>query len=356
MSSIEEVGSIEQPAQDTADIEVVLSTTGLTKHFGQRVAVNDLDLEVKRGDVFGLLGPNGSGKTTTIRMIFGLVRPNRGSVRLFGQDILDASDRRQTLKRTGAIIEQPTFYPFLSGRENLRGIATFCGMPDNRQTHQRVEEALAQVGLLERGKDAYKKYSFGMKQRLGIAAALLNQPELIVLDEPTNGLDPAGVVEIRQLIRQLAQQGITVLLSSHLLYEVQQVCNRVAIIKLGNLLYQGTVQSMLANGQGMTFSFLSPEMLQQAYTTLQTAASTNEQFQWLQDIHIVPAEQGLWSPPGGQVLRVHIPVERGMEINRLLAEEGIYATEIRQHQSNLEQVFLEVTGPTPPQVAPVSFS
>ncbi|HEY7416667.1 MAG TPA: ATP-binding cassette domain-containing protein, partial [Ktedonobacteraceae bacterium] len=121
MSSIEEVGSTEQLAQST-DTEVVLSTTGLTKHFGQRVAVNDLDLEVRRGDVFGLLGPNGSGKTTTIRMIFGLVRPSRGSIRLFGQDILDASDRRKTLRRTGAIIEQPTFYPFLSGRENMRGI------------------------------------------------------------------------------------------------------------------------------------------------------------------------------------------------------------------------------------------
>jgi ABC-2 type transport system ATP-binding protein len=227
-------------------------------------------------------------------------------------------------------------------------------MPDTQQTRVRVEDVLAQVGLAERGNDTYKKYSFGMKQRLGIAAALLNQPELIILDEPTNGLDPAGVVEIRQLIRQLAQQGITVLLSSHLLYEVQQVCNRVAIIKLGNLLYQGTVQSMLANGQGITLSFSTPEILQQAYATLQTAVSVNEQFQWLREIHIVPAEPGLWTPPGGQVLRVLAPIERGTEINRLLGAQDIYATEIRQYQSNLEQVFLEVTGPVPPQMGPVS--
>lgn len=349
------VGSIEQHAQSTAT-EVVLSTTNLTKQFGQRVAVNDLGLEVRRGDVFGLLGPNGSGKTTTIRMIFGLVQPNRGSVRLFGQDLSYPSARKQALKRAGAIIEQPTFYPFLSGRENMRGIATFCSMPNDQRTHDRVEEALTQVGLVERGNDAYKKYSLGMKQRLGIAAALLNQPELIVLDEPTNGLDPAGVVEIRQLIRQLAQQGITVLLSSHLLYEVQQVCNRVAIIKSGNLLYQGTVQSMLASGQGITLSFHTPEVLQQASTILQTAVREKEQLDWLRDVHVVPSEPSMWTPPGGQALRVIAPMERAMEINRLLGEQGIYATEIRQHQSNLEQAFLEVTGPAAPQVGPASIS
>jgi ABC-2 type transport system ATP-binding protein len=227
--------------------EAVVRTVGLTKRYGQRLAVNGLSLDVQRGDVFGLLGPNGSGKTTTLRMLLGLVWPTAGEIHMFGGDMAESTQRRAALRRVGAVVEQPAFYPYLSGRENLRGVAVFAGLADTPQTRTRIEEALAHVGLAERANDAYRKYSLGMKQRLGIAAALLMEPELVILDEPTNGLDPAGVVEVRGLISTLAQRGITIVLSSHLLYEVQQVCTRVAVLKDGALLGQGLVSELLAS-------------------------------------------------------------------------------------------------------------
>ncbi|HEX4207923.1 MAG TPA: ATP-binding cassette domain-containing protein [Ktedonobacteraceae bacterium] len=333
-------------APPTPEPKMILQTKQLTKRFGQLTAVDQLGLEVHRGDVFGLLGPNGSGKTTTIRMVFDLVRPNAGEIHLFGQPLTSAAARHTLLRRASAMIEQPTFYPFLSGRDNLRGIATFACMPDNKATRQRIAEVLELVGLSERAKDAYKKYSLGMKQRLGIAAALLNRPELIILDEPTNGLDPAGVVEIRRLVKQLAQQGITVIISSHLLYEIQQTCSRVAIIKLGHLLYQGEVQSLLATNKSITLSFQQPEMLQSANQIVQAASKEDSQRPWLRGCNIARAEGNLWIPPGAQILRVNTSIEHAIDINRLLAEHGIYATEIRQQQSDLEQFFLEVTGNT----------
>ncbi|HEU5347462.1 MAG TPA: ABC transporter ATP-binding protein, partial [Ktedonobacterales bacterium] len=225
--------------------EIVLTTTGLTKRYGKRLAVNGLNLDVRRGDVFGLLGPNGSGKSTTLRMVLGLVWPTEGSISLFGNNHSQSDQRRAALRRVGAVVEQPAFYPYLSARQNLRGVAIFAGLPTSPQTHKRVDEALGYVGLTERADDAYRKYSLGMKQRLGIAAALLTQPELVLLDEPTNGLDPVGMVEVRALIQQLAQRGITVLLASHLLHEVQQVCTHVAIMKEGSLLAQGEVSDLL---------------------------------------------------------------------------------------------------------------
>ena len=338
--------------------DVVLSTVGLTKRYGKRLAVNGLSLSVRRGDVFGLLGPNGSGKSTTLRMVLGLVWPTAGSISLFGDDHSQSDQRRAALRRVGAVVEQPAFYPYLSARQNLRGVAIFAGLPNSPDTRQRVDEALGYVGLSERADDAYRKYSLGMKQRLGIAAALLTQPELVLLDEPTNGLDPAGMVEVRALIQQLAQRGITVLLASHLLHEVQQVCTRVAIMKEGMLLAQGEVGDLLSAQIGVQLGFADPATLQKALTALQAAQANTP---WMRDVKVVAPEPGAWIPAGGQMLFVDAPLEHAADINGLLAEQGVYAAELRRREGSLEQYFLALTGngsngaggasPTPPQPA-----
>src|SRR6266536_6322544 len=226
---------------------IIISTNRLTKAFGRLVAVNDLHLQVMRGDVFGFLGPNGSGKTTTIRMLLGLIRPTAGRAIIFGMDT--TQHMPLILPRIGAIVETPVFYPYLSAVDNLRVIGAASGMVSGKANQRRIDEVLELVELHVKAKMAYRKYSLGMKQRLGIAAALLTDPELVLLDEPTNGLDPAGVIEIRRLIKRLSSLGKTIFLSSHILYEVQQVCNRVAILKKGNLLKQGNVAELLAASQ-----------------------------------------------------------------------------------------------------------
>jgi ABC-2 type transport system ATP-binding protein len=321
--------------------EVVLATTGLTKRYTKRLAVNGLSLDVRRGDVFGLLGPNGSGKSTTLRMVLGLVWPTAGSISLFGGEHSQSDQRRAALRRVGAVVEQPAFYPYLSGRQNLRGVAIFAGLPNSADSRKRVDEAIGYVGLSERADDAYRKYSLGMKQRLGIAAALLTQPELVVLDEPTNGLDPAGMVEVRALIQQLAQRGITVLLASHLLHEVQQVCTRVAIMKEGSLLAQGEVGDLLSAQIGLQLGFADPEQLAQALETLQGEIASTP---WLRSASLAAPESGAWVPPGGQILFVDAPLERAADLNALLAEHGIYAAELRRREGSLEQYFLALTG------------
>ncbi|MFI5274848.1 MAG: ABC transporter ATP-binding protein [Ktedonobacterales bacterium] len=322
---------------------VVLRTEGLTKHYGRRVAVNNLALEVHRGDVFGLLGPNGSGKTTTLRMVLGLVFPTAGEIYLFGGKTSDTAARAAGLKRIGAIAEQPAFYPYLSGEDNLLGVAAFSGLPGGAATHTRVNEVLEQVGLLARSKDLFKRYSLGMKQRLGIAATLLTRPDLIVLDEPTNGLDPAGMVEVRALIGQLTREGVTVLLSSHLLHEVQQVCTRVAILKEGTLLAQGEVGSLLASSSGIVLGFSQAEQLPLAAGAL-LHARDHQGAAWLHSVQYVLPEPGGWAPPGGWLLRVEAPVERASEVNALLAGHGLYAGELRRSEGTLEQYFLALTG------------
>jgi len=322
--------------------EIVLRTEGLSKRFGKRVAVDNLPLEVYRGDVFGLLGPNGSGKTTTIRMILNLIRPTNGRVILFGCPSTEKGAYREALRGVGAIVEQPLFYPFLSGWENLRGIAVFAGLPDNSQTRTRIDEVLQMVGLAERARDTFQKYSLGMKQRLGIAAALLNNPELVILDEPTNGLDPAGVVEIRNFIGLLAKQGITVIVSSHILHEIQQVCSRVAIIKFGQLLVQGDVHSLLASQSGVRMLFRSTEQAYMAEKLLN--ALRGERAPWLNGAHCLQAEAGSWAPPGSVLLHVDVSVEHSADLNAYLCSQGVVPAEIRRVEASLERYFLELTG------------
>jgi len=331
--------------------DAIVHTVGLTKRFGQRLAVNDLSLDVQRGDVFGLLGPNGSGKTTTLRMLLGLIWPTSGEIHMFGGDMEEPTQRRVALRRVGAVVEQPAFYPYLSGRENLQGVAVFAGLADTPETRARIEEALEHVGLSARAKDAYRKYSLGMKQRLGIAAALLMEPELVILDEPTNGLDPAGVVEVRGLISALAQRGITIMLSSHLLYEVQQVCTRVAVLQNGALLGQGLVSDLLSAQSGVQLAFNDPDQLPKAVTMLQEAAGAAD---WLHGARYVQPEPGAWTPPGGWYLLVDAPSERAAEVNQLLAEHGLYAAEVRRREGSLETYFLTLTGGT--QATPASES
>ncbi len=230
------------PAQGPLAIE----TNGLSKLFGKVPAVDGIDLRVPTGSVYGFLGPNGSGKTTTIRVLLGLISPSAGTWRLFGQDMPKASSK--VLPQVGALVEGPAFYPWLTGAQNLARYDA-AGPDGQRSTRRRrVDEALARVGLSAAAGKKYKAYSLGMRQRLGLAAALLRPRHLLVLDEPTNGMDPQGTREIRHLIRELAADGSTVFLSSHLLSEVEQVCTHVAVMSLGKILAQSTITELQATG------------------------------------------------------------------------------------------------------------
>jgi ABC-2 type transport system ATP-binding protein len=228
---------------------------GLVKRYGDLVAVDHVDLTVEKGDVFGYLGPNGAGKTTSLRMLLGLIRPTEGSIELFGRN--PHVEGAKALNGVAGFVEGPTFYPYLSARRNLRLLAAYDdGDPDARS---RIEELLELVELRDRGEDKVGGYSHGMRQRLGIAAALLRQPKLLLLDEPTTGLDPAGMRDMRDLVRRLAGDGITVLLSSHLLGEVEELCNRVAIIRKGRIVYEGQLHELLATAS-TGYRLRSPEL------------------------------------------------------------------------------------------------
>ena len=217
-----------------------VAARGLVKRYGEILAVDHVALTVEPGDVFGYLGPNGAGKTTSLRMMLGLIRPTAGSVELFGRDPL--VDGAKALDGVAGFVEGPTFYPYLSGRKNLRLLADY----DGGAASTRIEEVLELVELRDRAKDRVGGYSHGMRQRLGIAAALLRNPRLLLLDEPTTGLDPAGMRDMRDLVRRLAGERMTVLLSSHLLGEVEELCNRVAIIRKGRIVYEGSLTELLA--------------------------------------------------------------------------------------------------------------
>lgn len=315
------------------DSNIIISTNRLTKHFGKLIAVNDLHLEVMRGDVFGFLGPNGSGKTTTIRMLLGLIRPTAGRAILFGMD--NAYQLAEIQQRIGAIVETPVFYPYLSGLDNLRVIAASSGMRLGPINDRRLEEVLEIVELQSYQTLAYRKYALGMKQRLGIAAALLTDPELVLLDEPTNGLDPTGMIEIRHLIQRLSTLGKTIFLSSHILYEVQQVCNRVAILQKGNLIKQGKVSELLQQTQQIELRLNTENELQQALSLLQTVREQG--IEWIRQVEVST------HPRNGRVLLVDAPTARSAEINELLARHNLFVAELHPREGSLEEVFLELT-------------
>ena len=324
---------IETPPLMINDENVVISTSRLTKAFGNLVAVNDLHLQVMRGDVFGFLGPNGSGKTTTIRMLLGLIRPTAGRAVIFGMD--NAYQLPLILQRIGAIVETPIFYPYLSGVDNLRVVAAASGMVSGKASQRRIDEVLDIVELRAQATYAYRKYSLGMKQRLGIGATLLTDPELVMLDEPTNGLDPAGMLEIRQLIQRLAALGKTIFISSHMLYEIQQVCNRVAIMQKGNLIKQGAVAELLRRNEQVIVRFNAVSDTEQALAILQLAREQGAS--WIASCSIATLR------PDDITLLVDAPRVHSAEINAILAHNNLFAAEIHPQEGSLEEVFMQLT-------------
>ena len=306
--------NIPQPFPPQRD--VVLQTLGLTKSYGTRLAVKGLNLEVTRGEVFGFLGPNGAGKTTTIRMLLNLIKPTFGEVRLFGERL--DQNPQALLPRVGALIEQPSFQSYLSGRDNLIAVGGYTGgVP-----LQRVDEILELMGLRERGDDRYSTYSFGMRQRLAVGAALLTDPELIILDEPGNGLDPAGIVEMRELMRKLAQSGKTIFVSSHILAEVRQVCTRIGIIRGGYLIATGAVDDLLRSTSRWELEVAHPEQVCRLLANVPVLRS-------------VGIEQGL--------VVINAPGVRGRDLIYFLAQNGIWPESVRRSEEDLEHIFLRLT-------------
>ena len=300
---------------------LALATHGLRKSYGSRLALDGLDLSVPSGVVYGFLGPNGAGKTTTMRVLTGLIHPDGGSIELLGRPF--SGRDRHRLFDVGALVETPAFYPYLSGRENLRALAASGAKVPAR----RIDEVLEVVGLRERSGDKVSRYSLGMKQRLGIAGALLNDPTLLLLDEPANGLDPAGIVAMRETLRHLASIGKTVFISSHLLAEVQQMADVVGIIASGRLVREGSMQELLAS-EGIVRVRVLPEEVPAAAATLGRLTAPD---------HVsTPAEGTGW-------ISVQITPERSSEVNRALAQAGIYAAEM-SIGNDLEELFLTLTG------------
>ena len=299
----------------------VLVAENLVKWFGRREAVADVSFELFAGEVFGFLGPNGAGKTTTIRMLVGLARPDRGRIRIRGFDL--ARDFRRAMERVGCIVESPDLYRYLTGRENLQQFARMLG----NGAHGRIEELARLVNLEGRLDEPVSAYSLGMRQRLGIAQALLGSPELLILDEPANGLDPAGIREIRQLVRRLAaERGIAVFVSSHLLAEVEQMCDRVAIVHRGRTLAQGTVRELVEGAdRGRLLFRVRPA----------------EPARVVLDSFTAPQRAEL---EGEEAISARMPRERVPEALAALAAAGVAVYGVERRGSSLEEVFLEVTG------------
>ena len=295
----------------------VLRTLALSKAYGPRLAVDRLDLEIGHSELFGFLGPNGAGKTTTIRMALGLIAPSGGSVEILGREV--RSHRAEVLPRVGALVESPALYSYLSGRDNLRAVGDLLGgLPKKR-----IDEVLEIVSLNGRDRDRVKTYSMGMKQRLGLAIALLNDPELLILDEPANGLDPAGIVEMRDLLRGLAVAGKTVFISSHVLSEVQQICTRVAIINHGKLIRVAPVAELLEAPGEFEVKVDAP---------VELAAALRLQ-PWAADAR---AEDG--------VVITKAPNGRGRELIKFLVQNGHDADAVTPRHRDLEDIFLSLTG------------
>ncbi len=290
----------------------LVETHGLTKRYGRINAVKDLSLTIRRGEVYGFLGPNGAGKTTTLRMLLGLIRPTSGTAKVLGEK----PGAPAGLSGIGALVESPAFYPYLSGKDNLRVMARYSGVP-----YWRVDDALNTVELSGRAKDKFKKYSLGMKQRLGVAAALLKDPDLLILDEPTNGLDPKGMADMRALIRTLGRGERTVLLSSHLLGEIEQICDRVGVIRKGRLVAEGTVAEL----RGRAGLLVRAEPLEEARYIAARLAGVEE----------AVVTDGM--------LRLTIDARRAAEVNAKLVSAGVRVSELRVAEQSLEEVFLELT-------------
>jgi ABC-2 type transport system ATP-binding protein len=309
----------------------VIATQGLVKQFKDVRAVDGIDLRVPAGGVYGFLGPNGAGKTTTIRILLALVRPSRGGATLFGEPVAPG---RPVLDRVGALVERPAFYPYLSAIDNLRVVGLARGIAESR-LRDRVPEAIDRVGLSAAAKRKAGRYSTGMRQRLGIAAALLNRPDLVILDEPANGLDPNGVVDVRELIAGLARDGTTIFLSSHVLPEVEQLCQRVAILQAGRIVAEGETQAMLQQGERLHVRFDTDEEASRA------RAVVNETWP---SVALTDDGPMSFAMPAAEVM--------GSALVRALAGGDIFPAEVVVKRHSLEDVFIDLTADPAP--APVT--
>jgi len=295
-------------------LETILTITNLTKKFGPLVAVNNLSFTIEKGNVYGLLGPNGSGKSTTLGIVLNVVNKTSGDFKWFDGKV----STHNALKRVGAIIERPNFYPYMSALQNLNLVCKIKGVPNDK-----IEEKLELVGLLDRKLSKFSTYSLGMKQRLAIASALLNDPEILILDEPTNGLDPQGIHQIREIIKTIAAQGTTILLASHLLDEVEKVCSHVVILRKGISLYSGSVEAMNASHGFVTLK--SNDMVK-----LQAALEGNPAF-------------GLIKKEDDSVVAYLKEPMDASDINKVLFEKGITLSHLVKRKESLEEQFLELT-------------
>ncbi len=294
---------------------ILLSADRLNKRYGKLQAVKDLSFQIEKGRVYGILGPNGSGKSTTLGIVLNVVNATSGSFEWFG----GALSTQDALKKVGAIIERPNFYPYMSARENLELVCLIKQLPKSN-----VDQRLEEVGLLERADSRFATFSLGMKQRLAIASALLSDPEILILDEPTNGLDPQGIHQIRTLIQRIAANGTTILLASHLLDEVEKVCDQVIILQKGVCIYKGAVKEMAEQGSYMLLG--APDL-----------SVLKELIQSIDSVELIGTE--------GQKLKIKSSLS-AHEINRLCASNGIFLSHLSSHQKRLEELFLELTQPS----------
>lgn len=295
-------------------METILTISGLHKKFGKVHAVNNVSFEIKKGNVYGILGPNGSGKSTTLGIVLNVVNKTGGSYSWFGGN----TETHEALKKVGAIIERPNFYPYMSAYQNLKLVCKIKGA-----SYAKIDEKLALVGLIERKDSKFKTFSLGMKQRLAIASALLNDPEILILDEPTNGLDPQGIRQIRDIIKEIAATGTTILLASHLLDEVEKVCSHVVVLRKGIILYTGTVAGMINNEGFFELQSANPAALQaalQKHPQIETFESHEGNIMAYPNSDLEPAE-----------------------LNRYMFEQGITLSHLVKRKQSLEEQFLQLT-------------
>lgn len=295
-------------------METILSITNLNKRYGYIHAVKNVSLEIKKGNVYGILGPNGSGKSTTLGIVLNVVNKTSGDYSWFGGTM----ETHDALKKVGAIIERPNFYPYMTAKENLELVCKIKNIP-----YTKVQEKLELVGLIERKDSKFRTFSLGMKQRLAIASALLNDPEILILDEPTNGLDPQGIHQIRDIIRLIASQGTTILLASHLLDEVEKVCSHVLVLRKGEILYSGLVNAM-SNNKGFI------ELQANNHTALTDA------------LRLFPAIENVKEEDGKVIVSSNTEIDPA-ELNKFLAEKSIFLTHLAKRKHSLEEQFLELT-------------
>jgi lantibiotic transport system ATP-binding protein len=297
-------------------MENIVQTYNLTKQFGKEHAVMGMDMKIPRGEIYGFLGPNGAGKTTTIRMLLGLMKPTHGSIKIFNKDL--NKNRIEILGKVGSLVENPSYYPHLTAYENLEALRKILGVPKTR-----IKEVLGIVRLTDVANKKVKGFSLGMKQRLGIAAALLNSPELLILDEPTNGLDPSGIIEIRELIKRLpSETGMTILISSHLLSEIDQMATTVGIVAKGKMIFQDSIEAM------------------RMYAKQSVLIDVNEQEQ----ARRVLLSNGIKTDyKEGRIVLYEYSNERVAEVVRILAQEGFSIYRVEEQKRSLEEIFLQMT-------------